>query len=78
MIRFVFHEDISAHGVEKRRPCENTVIVIPGGRQRPERPHAGGEVAELTIVQKGELQGRGYLPGMGAERAESLSECLGF
>lgn len=37
----VFHRAVSEHGVEKRWPCEKTVLVTPGERRRPERPRAG-------------------------------------
>lgn len=30
-----------------------------------------GQVAKFTLIQKGDLQGRSRLPGVGAERAES-------
>lgn len=30
-----------------------------------------GQVAKFTLIQKGDLQGRSGLPGVGAERAES-------
>lgn len=32
-----------------------------------------GQVAKFTLIQKGDLQGRSRLPGVGAERAVSAN-----